>query len=116
MALVTPAYPAAKYVKLPTRSVEPHGLLFCTKAEVDCGNVREIGEVVGGFWKVEWNRGLLATEGKFQTQRYSGWDREMVEENGMGWLCNDLEPLQVRESYHPFNRSVAGIWDRIMET
>ena len=39
----------------------------------------------------------------------------MVEENGMSWLCKDIELLQVREGYHSFNGSVTGVWDRIEE-
>jgi len=67
-------------------------------------------EIVG-IGKVAGNWGLPAAEGKLQAQRCTGWDREMVEENGMRLLCNNAEFLQVGEGYHPFIRGITEIRD-----
>jgi hypothetical protein len=71
--------------------------------------VREVAEVVRRFGKVVCK--LHAIKGKFQTQRCPGWDRKMIEENRMRWLCNNTELLQVGEGHHPFGRSVTGVRD-----
>ena len=92
-----PTDPVTKHVELPTWSAEPRGSLSRTEVEICCGDVREIVEIVGGFRKMGWNRGLRAAVGKLQVQRCTGWDREMVEENGMRWLCDNNELLQVGE-------------------
>ena len=73
--------------------MKPHGPPFRAKAKIGRGNVREIVEGPGKFGEVELNWEVLATEGKFQTQRYSVTNKEMVEENGMRGLCGNIETL-----------------------
>ena len=52
----------------PAWSVQLHVLLHRFEAEVDRGDMREISEVGGDFWKVVWKQGFLATEGEPQSQ------------------------------------------------
>ena len=47
MGFIMTAGPVSKDAELPTRAVKSQESLFWAKADVDCGDVGEIGEVIG---------------------------------------------------------------------
>ena len=70
-------------------------LLHLIEAKIDCGDPKEVFEIFGSLWEAVWKRRLVAAKFEAQDQGCSGWDREMVEEDGMYRVRKNSELFQV---------------------